>query len=132
MSLPKQLAAKSKSFGEKNDCAVLAVAVVCNASYEEAHATLKRLGRKDGKGTPVEVIFAAVRALGCHVTFGDRINHNGRNMQRLTVRRVGAAIPKGRWLVLCRGHVLAVKDGEVMDWTDGRRHQARFAWQVSL
>lgn len=132
MSLPKQLAAKSKSYGEKNDCAVKAVAVVTNATYEEAHAALKAAGRRNGRGTPLPVIMAAVKALGCHVKFDDMVNHHGRNMGRMTINRVPAALPKGRWLVLCRKHILAVKDGEVLDWTEGRRHQARFAWQVSL
>ena len=133
MSLPKQLAAKSKSMGEKNDCAVKAVAIVCNASYEEAHATLKRLGRRDGKGTPMDVIMAAVKALGCHVNYGDKRDHRGVNCGRRTINRL--RLPqggKGRWLVLTRNHILAVVDGKVMDWTEGRRHQARFAWEVSL
>jgi hypothetical protein len=133
MSLPKQLAAKSKSFKEENDCAVKAVAIVCNATYEEAHATLKRLGRRDGRGTPMDVIMAAVKALGCHVTYNGKHDHRGVNCGRRTINSL--RLPeggKGRWLVLTRNHILAVVDGKVMDWTEGRRHQARLAWEVSL
>ena len=143
MSLPKQLAAKSKSFDEKNDCAVKAVAVVANASYEEAYEALRKAGRKPRRATPLPVIFAALKSLGCHATYQNNFQHNGVPMGRCPISRVksrlmqafganGKQFRNGRYLVLTRNHILAVKDGEVQDWTDGRRHQARFAWEVSL
>ena len=132
MSLPKKIKAASKSHNERNDCSVKAVAILCNATYDEAHAALKAAGRKDRKGAGFDQIMKAVRSLGCYVEYDDELNHRGRNMHRITVNRVGAALPKGRWLVYSNGHVLAVKNGEVLDWTKGRRHQARLAWEVSL
>lgn len=49
------------------DCAVKAVALACNVSYEVAHSHLKQCGRQDNKGTPTEIIWAACRALGYNV-----------------------------------------------------------------
>jgi len=134
MSLPKQLAAKSKSFGEKNDCSVKAVAIVMNASYEEAHTALKNAGRRSGKGASVPMIMEAIRSLGGYVTgWKDIKNHGGTSQRRCPVSRIAGRLPrKGRYLALTRNHIAAVKDGEVLDWTEGRRHQVIFTWEVSL
>ena len=55
-SMPSQyLEVRKGSFGknENNDCAVVAVAIVCGVSYDVAHAELKRCGRKDRKGPTI-------------------------------------------------------------------------------
>jgi hypothetical protein len=144
MSLPKQLAAKSKAHKEKNDCAVKAIAIVANASYEEAHEALAKQGRRNGRGSTIVQIMAALKSLGVHVNgYINHVYHGGKNMGRCPIRDVTfrlrsvygmdrKQIAERRFLVLTRNHILAVKDGEVQDWTEGRRHQARFAWEVSL
>ena len=133
MSLPNQLKKVSKSYNEKNDCAVKAVAVVANASYQEAHEALRLAGRKPRRGTPLPVIFAALRSLGVYHEFKTVADHRGKDMGRCPISRVRSRLPrKGRFLVLTRSHILAVVDGVVLDWTEGRRHQARYAWEVSL
>jgi hypothetical protein len=134
MSLPKQLAAKSKARKENNDCAVKAIAIVANASYEEAHAALAAQGRKNGRGSNLPQIMAALKSLGVFVHGYKGIkDHGGVAMRRLPMSRVKYHLPsEGRFLVLTRNHIVAVKDGEVLDWTEGRRHQALFAWEVSL
>ncbi len=128
MSLPKKMTRKSKKAGEKNDCAVKAVAIVANADYDEVHAIMAELGRKDGKGTPFEIIWETLRRLGVWVGPKD---HAAVRYAK-TVRYLPAALPKGRWLVYTRGHILAVVDGEVKDWTEGRRHQPKFAVEIAL
>lgn len=129
MALPKQLKKKSALHGETNDCAVKAIAIVANADYDEVHALLKAHGRKDGKGTPWAAIWATLKALGVWV---GPVDHT--NIERAkTVRHLPAVLPKrGRFLVYTRGHILAVVNGEVMDWTKGRRHRPKLAWEVAL
>ena len=39
------------SLRETRDCAVIAVAAVCNVEYGVSHATLKKNGRKNPTGT---------------------------------------------------------------------------------
>jgi len=55
---------QSKLFGESNDCAVKAVAVVCEVTYGEAWQALAARGRKKRRTTRHNMIFDAVRALG--------------------------------------------------------------------
>ena len=128
MSLPAKMKRKSKKHGETNDCAVKAVAIIANADYDEVHALMAKHGRKVGKGTPWTAIWATLKELGVWVGPEDREAPT----RCKTVRHLPAALPKGRWLVYTRGHILAVIDGEVMDWTEGRRHQPKIYWEVAL
>lgn len=132
MSLPKKITRKSARHGETNDCAVKAIAIVANADYDEVHALLKAHGRKDGKGTPWKAIWATLKALGVWVGPEQRMTRGSRLWAK-TVRYLPRVLPrKGRYLVYTRGHILAVVDGEVMDWTEGRRHQPKLCWEVAL
>ena len=135
MSLPKKLAEKSEKFNEDRDCSVKAVAIVCNASYEEAHAALKKAGRKNRKGANMPMIVAAIRSLGAYIEFEglEADKHKGTNQRKCPVSRIASRLPKkGRFLALTCNHIVAVVDGEVLDWTEGRRHQVKFTWEVSL
>ena len=56
--------AETAAFNENNDCAVKAVALVCDVTYADAHAKLKELGREDGEPTTREATEAALNAFG--------------------------------------------------------------------
>ena len=47
-----------------------------------------------------------------------------------TIRTVARVLPKGRFLVGVRGHVVAVINGEVCDWTDNRMHRVLEVFEV--
>lgn len=51
-------------FGERNDCAVRAIAVVAGLPYAEAHAVFAKHGRVPGRGTPWPTMEAVAKELG--------------------------------------------------------------------
>jgi hypothetical protein len=58
--------------GERNDCAVLAIAIAAERTYAETLSTFEALGRKTGRRTPPAVIARVADALGlvrsdCHL-----------------------------------------------------------------
>lgn len=126
MPIPKSVATDSNKMGEKNDCAVVAVAILTNTPYPDVHKVFTRLGRKQGGRTSFRLVFAAITALGCHVSPA------ASRCYAKTVKGLPAALPRGRFLVETSGHVLALVDGKVLDWTEGRRHRPRRFWEVSL
>lgn len=121
----KQLALRAKAFNEQRDCSVKAVALLTNASYDEAHRALAAVGRKNGFGVSLSTIIEALRNLGAHVS-------EGREPPAKTVRTLERVAPPGRFLVDTSTHVLAVIDGEIIDWTKGRLHRIIKLFEVSL
>lgn len=115
---------------EKNDCSVKAVALVCGVSYDVAHAKMAELGRKSGRGASTTSIELAVIALGKKV---EPVNPKHvikqypgvhKNLQNVTTHhpaRFPDVWKDGKtYLAYIRGHVLAIVDGVVHDWTVGR------------
>lgn len=120
----------SRSMGEDNDCAVKAVAIVTGLSYAEAHKRLAAKGRKARHGTPMHMILAAVREAGKNITTVQQTSithlYPGKHASKLHVTSYQPArFPKAwkngkTYLMLTRGHILAVVDGTVHDWSIGR------------
>lgn len=119
----------SDRMGEHKDCAVIAVALTCKVSYEKAHAALKACGRRDRSGTPFNVTEAAVRKLGYKINRYKRMRQAGGS--RYTPKTIGGRLRKGRYLCRVRGHIFAVVDGQVMDWTAGRNHRIEHFYRVT-
>lgn len=133
------LTIESKKLNERNDCTVKAFAIVTGCSYNEAHWEMKKAGRPNRKGLPTLLVNRRIRK-------EDIPDHNERMIAALkrkgfkvqkvgcnskTVRTLGRNIKSnGRFLVFVRGHVLAIKDKKVHDWTDGRCHRIRSVWKV--
>lgn len=104
------------AIGEKKDCAVRAVAAVSNLPYMYVHAMFAKHGRKPKRGTDKWVITNVLKELNIWVE--QYTNYHAR-----TIVTLGRELPKkGRFLVWVRGHILAAVDGEIVDWTKGRRH----------
>ena len=53
-----------KEMGERNDCAVTALAAITGKTYKQAHKALKGAGREDRKGTFQYQMEAAAESLG--------------------------------------------------------------------
>lgn len=115
---------------EKNDCSVKAVALVCGVSYDVAHAEMAKQGRKNGRGAQTTAIELACIALGKRI---EPINPKHKiaaypgvhkNLQNVTTHhpaRFPDVWKDGKtYLAYIRGHVLAIVDGQVHDWTLGR------------
>ena len=131
----ERLQKSSQSMGEANDCTVKALAVVCRVGYQMAHKALADQGRKPRKGCYPHQQIAAIEALGFKVAKSEGgytsdyrrymsnampRQHNG---SRYTASTIGKLCAKGYWLAWTKGHVLAVHNGKVIDWTEGRKHQ---------
>jgi len=108
----------SDAFGEYKDCAVRAVTVVSGFPYEHVHKTFTRCGRFPKCGTPLHVTRLALKSLQLQTEdVTDQFNAR-------TVRTLERELPKkGRFLVRVNGHLLAAKDGKIIDWTKGRLHR---------
>ena len=119
----------SLAFNEKNDCAVKAIAISHNVEYSQVHKMLKAEGRVNRQGTYRHQQEAVSKLLGA--TFIDTIPRKAGGGQ-ITVSTIGRYFPKGRHMVFTRGHVLALVDGVVQDWTAGRKHRVLNVWTITL
>lgn len=127
MDLLKTIDQKSVSHNEKNDCAVRAVSIVTNYSYDDVHYIFSLCGRKQRHGTKWETTEKAVRLLRFRMveitnTYSSRTI---RTLERELKRR-----GKNRLLVRVRGHVLPVVNGKVYDWTSGRCHRIQKVYRL--
>ena len=108
---------------DKNDCAIRALANVSTMTYPEAHARMTQLGRRKNRGTPWKALHTAyVEAGAKDITYyGDKMawhstNHNVKHFkQGFTLKTFVSKRPKGRFIVVIRGHALAVCNGAVID-----------------
>lgn len=107
--------------GDRRSCGVLALALVCDVSARRAQNALAKAGRRKGRGTQRSQMEAAVKALG----FEHKVMLKHDCTKAKTVKTLPGIIPKGRFLVNVKGHVLAVVDREICDWTENRLHRIR-------
>ena len=124
-----ELKSQAMSTGDKGFCVPLAYSAVTNLDFHEVNSKMLTLGvRKKGQGT-----------------YQRDWEPFGRNVLQLdmedittelrakakTVRTAARVLRKGKFLIKVRGHLLAIVDGEVMDWTAGRQHRIQQAWRVT-
>lgn len=102
---------------ETNDCTVKAITAVTGVHYVDVHALMAKHGRPYRKGAKKYTQFSTLRDLGFVI--------EDVKVKSKTVRTLGREFKgrPGNYLVWVKGHVLAVKDGEVLDWTNGRCHR---------
>ena len=122
---PKDVGYVADDFGlqQKRDCAVRAIANVGVYSYPLALSLLNKAGRRFNKGTPWDALDKVYKEAGAfNVTYyGKRmakmsrehsVTHRDKSM---TLKTFLADNPKGRHVVIVRGHALAVVDGGIVD-----------------
>ena len=122
----------AKSMDESKDCTVKALAITTGISYPEAHKVMRMMGRKPNrglKGRPPRAIIATMQ-LACRLA--GRIVGTPQFPERLTMNTVGERYSEGTWLVFTRGHVVALVNGSVQDWSEGRRKQVKFLFRVGV
>lgn len=96
---------------EKNDCAVIMLAAVCDIPYEAASRALRACGRAFDDGATDAQWKAAAAALGAVV--------RRRRTPSRTVRTVARGLPdRGRYIITTTDHVVAYVDGELIDDTE--------------
>lgn len=111
---------ESKQIGERNDCTVKAIAIAGGFPYLQVHEVLALNGRYRGHGCPRSVWEASMTQLGLTWTETRPRQPSG---SRYTMKTIARAFPRGRHIVQVNGHVAALVDGKVEDWTDGRQYR---------
>lgn len=123
--------------GETNDCAVKALALVAGASYPNAHRALAEQGREPGSETYRHELRAALEGWGLTV----RRTYTRALVALLTGHRnpttgEAAEDPEpwaelgDRLLVFTEGHVAALVDGRLEDWTEDYAAPVVDVWEV--
>lgn len=116
-----QCALASSAMGEHGDCSVRAVALTTNVPYETAHIALRVAGRRNRRGAFENQIIKATRSLG--YTVDPKVIPKQSNGSLYTAKTIGRVYPTGNYLVYTRGHVFALVNGSVLDWTEGKKHR---------
>lgn len=120
---------------DKNMCSVIATSIACRVPYDKAYKALENHGRKHGQGTYWYQQSAAIQELGCEL---EKVFNRGnrplrqKNGSKYTPKTIGERLKKGYYICRVRGHVFAVVNGEVLDWTDGRNHHINEVYKVKV
>ena len=114
---------------DTNDCVVKALAIVGRMTYKKAHAIAKSYGRKHGQGMYSSTWVPMFKAQGLEFTEIKR--QRQKNGSAWTPKTVGQVTKNGYFLALVRGHVIAIHNGVIQDWTDGRRHHITKIWKIT-
>ena len=127
--LYQKLTEESKKIKERNDCAVKAIAIVCNIKYQDAWKLASKFGRRfGGRTSALKTTYPAIQSKGFSI---DRLKSHKMNKAK-TIKSLKPLIPsKGVFLVFTKGHILAVRGGEIHDWTEDRRHRILAILRVS-
>ena len=128
-SLWDAMSVKADAHGETNDCTVRALTASTGLDYDICHAQLAKQGRKNRKGCHWYTEGPkAAKALGFEMRKMGRDEYRAKTM--ITAER-DTSLRSGRYCVLVRGHVAAMVDGKVVDWTQGRRHKIQAVYAVT-
>ena len=116
----------SKQYREHNDCTVKGLATLFGCTYGVAHRALKKHGRKQGRGATWLTIKRAqadladrfsVSVVECGIPHATPSFAKYRGFETPTISQFIKQHPKGVYLLAMRGHVAALRDGVLYDWT---------------
>ena len=121
--------------GESNDCSVRSLALATMAvkgkstvCYNSAHKDMSYAGRKFGKGAYTHQIKKGARLSGLKLTRIKRLQIRG--VKNITFNNASRWLPRGTYYLLSRNHITTMIDGEIYDWSKGRRHHVREIFKV--
>jgi len=118
-----------KKLNETNDCVVIAVAIAARMTYEKAHGICEYQGRKIGKGIATEYVLQHLEKIGFKVEkVKNLVQKNG---SRYTPKTIGERLKRGYYIVRKNSHAIAVVNGTVEDWTNGRQHHIKDAYKIT-
>ena len=92
---------------EANDCVVRAMTVALERSYEEMHDVCSAAGRQPRRGMPIYEIEQALTKI---LSLDTKMQFIPRS-QRMTFAQFVKQNPTGRYVVIRRGHAVALIDG---------------------
>ena len=111
--------------GEANDCTVRALANASGMPYKLAHKIMRKAGREERRGMHADHWLPVLNRLGFTL---ESIHGTTRGAKYLSYKTGKLAQPGitldnllnrlgyGRFIIKIRGHVLAVVDGQVLDY----------------
>lgn len=123
-----ELAAESIARNETNDCSVRALAVVTGEDYEAAHSALQAEGRRHRKGVNMLQIVRAAKRLGYTMVRGNRRDYVCKTVRTAERDR---RLQRGAFMLEVRRHVAGMKDGNIVDWSDGRLNRIQRVWEIT-
>ena len=131
MSRSQQWAELLEGSAQKNearDCTVKALAAATGLSYSDCHAAMAKHGRKPKRGSHCYTMEKAAKSLGFQMIRQDRSSYSAKTCRTAPRDRRLAAM--GSVILATSGHVAALVDGEVIDWTTGRLHRIQTVYQI--
>lgn len=118
----RELYAEDSKLNERNDCVVRAISVAGCMSYADAHALLRRHGRRWRRGTPIQVTIQAIKeAFGapCEYIGGIGLSH------------FAIMHPTGHYVCLTSSHAFALVEGKVYDWAPHPRCRVKWCFKLA-
>lgn len=137
-----QLQSKTITHGDRNDCSVKAVALVCGVEYEVAQQALAAAGRNKCDGAYVHQIHNAIKQLGKSLTRVD-VRHfinqypaaHRKALKSVTTHhpeRFNNVWKDGKtYIAHCNNHCLAIIDGVNHDWSRGRAKRIVSIYEIN-
>ena len=110
---------------EDNDCAVKSVSIACDVPYRVAHKALKKYGRQARRGSRLPMIYASCEVLGFKM---EKVAHIAKTVGQLPRDK---NTQNGFYMVHVSGHILAIVNGKVEDWSEGSRRVVRGLYKVT-
>jgi len=139
------------SMNERQDCTVIAIAIACGVTYQEAHKALKDAGRRSRCGCKPAVSKKAIKALGYTVrqwtarekqammrSYGlppskrvtNITTHHPRQTSQTDQVSDAWQDTHSNMIFATSKHMLAFKDHEVHDWSINRALYVKMVWEI--
>lgn len=127
-------------------CGVIALATALQIPFKKAFYLLEAKGRKKGKGSSPQAMFEIIEELGFKVEIIQckrNLHYRGDDRKFLkldeqyddrikTVITAQKHLPKtGKYICFVGSHVLTIRNGNVEDWSEGRKNQIVMIWKVT-
>ena len=116
----------SETYGETRDCVVKAISLAADKPYSEVHEFCAQHGRQNRRGVNFR------RSILPHLgQIGVSVEDVSRDYSARTIRTLQREIGAGSFIVKVDGHLLAIRDGEVLDFTEGSCRRVTGIWKVN-
>lgn len=125
MTTPVEILEIRTALGEASDCTVVALSLAANVTYFKARSVLMKNGRKNRHGATIETQNKSYADLG--------INLVEWPVKARTIKTLPKELPNDYTFLVYTTrfrHVLCIKNGNVLDWTEGRRHRVELVLLV--
>ena len=124
----KSITKGATSPNETKDCTVRALANATGIPYKDAHALLKKVGRKDKEGISLPVVLNAFEDLAIKPVYISSNTKDGRYLcmyygwtnpnKGMSLGKAVKTFTKGKYIALVNCHVIALVDGHLIDIFD--------------